>query len=579
MCTLDQSWSIQVKPEIDFFKTLQWFYINAWRSILKIHVKLALSSDISQFHIDFTTAPQAEFENCTWSIPSSQGAPASMQAKECCVTEPASLGHLTLGVTINRLKPCWLVEPPKGWEEHMFGLRDRRHSLTPFASSTGALHLSSPSMLQQGQTHNENTMMDEVEQQSMDNEDGSKSNNKEGSEEGSKGSTEGSDYAENKESLSNCKGHSDHEMPPPYLKKPGNLSKVALEEIQAFVKDIKATAQELGKWHGQSTYDILVTVGFGVKPSHTKINEVNLFHSWYWAMQPKPAGVNKDTLNNLITKEYNTLMQDILKDDIAMRREKLQAVYEWSESSSVVPANQSVKSIAARVNSTKTQFSGLAEAWSNLEDIKIIGVVMYVRQDPAGCQTSGIFGGSEVIRNFINEHGVDVQALMDKCVRNSDGTEAGLLSTGSAGDVALALELHLTHGIEASDPQKVTWHWLLEFMQRYHLTIINWPCGISPLGPGFDHKKLKAGPLHQLVVLYLLRKLGHMYDGQTDDKEEQDSLDDVHKIEIKCWNHDHMFSFFADIIDIPDENPLKSEIPLVKAANGTVLQKIWDDPE
>ncbi|KAI6126516.1 hypothetical protein F5141DRAFT_1060265 [Pisolithus sp. B1] len=580
-------------------------------------------------------------------VPSSQHAPAS-------VTEPASSEHLTSGVTTNRPKPQWLVEPPEGWEEHMFGLRDRRHSLTPLASSTGASHLPSPSVHQQGQIHNENTMMDKV-QESTDDEDRSKSNNEEGSEEGSKGSTEGSDYTENKESSSDCEAsgvhsplppsslpadwtddsgpnaeetmasphqghqmywrlqkkgkgraldtedvdladHGDHETPPPYLKKPGNLSKVVLEEIWAFAWDVKMTAQELGQWHGQSTHDILIAAGFGIKPSHTKINEANLFCSWYWATQPKPAGVNRDTLNNLITKEYNTLMQDIPKDDLAARREKLQAVYEWSESSSVIPANQSVKSIAARVNSTKTQFSGLAKAWSNLKDIEIIGAVMYVGQDPAGCQISGIFGGSEVIRNFINEHGVDVRALMDKCLRNGDGTEAGLLSTGSAGDAAIVLELHChiketprdrNHRVFGSmmkekllaalkdlchnDPQKVTWHWLLKFMWKYHLTIINWPCGVSPLGPGFNHKKLKAGPLHQLVVPYLLRKLGHMYDGQTDDEEEQDSLDDAPKIEIKCWNQ--------DIIDIPDENPLKSEIPLVKAANGTILQKILDDPE
>ncbi|KAI6104217.1 hypothetical protein F5141DRAFT_1216757 [Pisolithus sp. B1] len=269
-------------------------------------------------------------------IPSSQHAPTS-------VTEPASSEHLTSGVTTNRLKPWWSVKPPKGWEEHMFGLRDRRHSLTPLASSIGASHLPSPSMHQQGQIHNENTMTDIV-QESMDDEDRFRSNNKEGSEEGSKGSTEGSDYTENKESSSDCKDHSDHEMPPPYSKKLGNLSKVALEEIQAFARDVKMTAQELGQWHGWSTHDILVTVGFGIKPSHTKINKVNLFHSWYWATQPKPAGsmaflsyhfsdllsisVNRDTLNNLITKEYNALMQDIPKDDLAARREKLQAVYE-----------------------------------------------------------------------------------------------------------------------------------------------------------------------------------------------------------------------------------------------------------
>ncbi|KIN95943.1 hypothetical protein M404DRAFT_33749 [Pisolithus tinctorius Marx 270] len=368
------------------------------------------------------------------------------------------------------------------------------------------------------------------------------------------------------------------------------------------------TAEELGQWHRWSTHDILITAGFSVKASHTKINEANLFHLWYWATQPKPDGANRNSINNLITKEYNTLMIGIPKDDFAARREKLKAVYEWSESSSAIPTNQSVKSIAARVDNAKTQFSGLVEVWSNLKDIEIVGVVMYVGQDPAGCQTSGIFGGSETIRNFINANGIDVQSLMDKytaifkCLRNGDGVDARVASTGSIGDVGSVLELcchtketlrdcncrvfgsmmkekmlaalrdlHITHGIEVGDPQKVSWHWLLEFLWKSHLTIVDWPHGVSPLGPGFKYKKLKAGPLHQLVVPYLQRKLGLLYDRQTNDEEEQDSLDDVLEIEIKCWNE--------EVIDILDTDPLKGDIALVKATDGTVLQQISDDAE
>ncbi|KAI6097091.1 hypothetical protein F5141DRAFT_1220371 [Pisolithus sp. B1] len=249
-----------------------------------------------------------------------------------------------------------------------------------------------------------------------------------------------------------------------------------------------------------------------------------------------------------------------------------------------------------------------AQAWSNLEDIEIVGAVMYVGQDPAGRQMSGIFGGSEVMRDFINEKAIDVQGLMDKymaifkCLRNGNGMEARLVSTSSAGDAATALELccyiketlrdcnhrvfgsmmkkkllaalrdmHITQGIGVSGPQEVAWNWLLELMQKYHLTIVNWPHGVSPPGPGFDHKKLKAGPLCQLIVPYLWRKLGHMYDGQTDEEEEQDSLDDAPEIEIKCWNQ--------DIINISDVSPLKGDIPLVKTADGTILQKVSDDLE
>ncbi|KAI5994251.1 hypothetical protein F5J12DRAFT_785815 [Pisolithus orientalis] len=164
------------------------------------------------------------------------------------------------------------------------------------------------------------------------------------------------------------------------FKKTGNLSHAALNEIHDFVTKVKAKADELGHQHGKSPCDILVTAGLSVKPSHTKLNKANLFHSWYWATQPKPDGTNQNTVNNIIMAEYNQLMKDIPKDDTAARKEKLQAIYEW-----------------IRVHNAKTQFSRLAEVWLTLEDIEIAGVVMYVGQDPAGHQTSGIFGGSNII--------------------------------------------------------------------------------------------------------------------------------------------------------------------------------------
>ncbi|KAI6011926.1 hypothetical protein BKA83DRAFT_4501426 [Pisolithus microcarpus] len=608
--------------------------------------------------------------------------------------------------TANKPKPRRVVEPPEGWEEHMFGLRDRRRSMTPRASATTGPVVSSPSPHQEVQGCSQSTEMEEVETGSKNSnsdvkfgsedddpevnkedeldssseEDDKRSNSNDDKvslddHEGEEGSSDYNDDADahapnvravpdDQSSLplssppdeSDCSSPEEETVPSPpqschgnpksrqkgkgkatntedadaggreipHSKRSGYLSKAALEEIRAFAKNVKTTAEELGQQHGQSARDILVATGFGVKPSHTKLNEANLFRSWYWATQPKPDGgavalsypsinptslpADRNAINNLITKEYNSLMKDVPKDDLAARREKLKLVYEWSENSSAIPTNRSVKSIAVRVANVKTQFSGLAEAWSNLEDIEIVGAVMYVGQDPEGHQTSGIFGGSDVVREFINAKAIDVWGLMVKymaifkCLRNGDGTEARLVNSSSAGDAATALGLRCriketprdrncrvfgsmmkekllaalrdictTHGIKVSDPQKVAWNRLLELMRKCHLTIINWPHGVSPPGPGFNHKKLKAGSLRQLVVPYLQRKLGHLYDGQTDDKEEQDSLDDAPEIEIKCWNQ--------DIINTLDANPLKGEVPLVKATDGTILRKISDDPE
>ncbi|KIO08955.1 hypothetical protein M404DRAFT_22776 [Pisolithus tinctorius Marx 270] len=134
-------------------------------------------------------------------------------------------------------------------------------------------------------------------------------------------------------------------------------------------------------------------------------------------------------------------------------------------------------------------------------------------------------------------------------------------------------DLRTTRGVEVGDPQKIIWQQLLEFVRRNSLIIINWPLGVPPPGPGFEYKKLKADALRQLVVPYLRRKLGSMYDGQSDDDDDEknDRLDGVPEVEIKPWNE--------DVISIRDVHPLKGEIALVKAPDGTVLRKVSDNPE
>ncbi|KAI6137253.1 hypothetical protein F5141DRAFT_1060118 [Pisolithus sp. B1] len=90
--------------------------------------------------------------NCK--IPPSQCALASKQVKSGGVT--GSIGSDGGGEnlqpsTTNKLKLWHGVKPPKGWEEHMFSLRDRRHSVTPHSSAMTPPILPSPSQCQEVQ--------------------------------------------------------------------------------------------------------------------------------------------------------------------------------------------------------------------------------------------------------------------------------------------------------------------------------------------------------------------------------------------------------------------------------------------
>ena len=66
---------------------------------------------------------------------------------------------------------------------------------------------------------------------------------------------------------------------------------------------------------------------------------------------------------------------------------------------------------------------------------------MYVGEDPAGRQLSGIFSGSDTIRKFINNRAIDVHTMMDKytsifkCVFLSIYLDLYLMITGVLGMV------------------------------------------------------------------------------------------------------------------------------------------------
>ena len=66
---------------------------------------------------------------------------------------------------------------------------------------------------------------------------------------------------------------------------------------------------------------------------------------------------------------------------------------------------------------------------------------MYVGEDPAGRQLSGIFSGSDTVRKFINNRAIDVHTMMDKytsifkCVFLSIYLDLYLMITGVLGMV------------------------------------------------------------------------------------------------------------------------------------------------
>ncbi|KAF8834075.1 hypothetical protein BDN67DRAFT_985587 [Paxillus ammoniavirescens] len=361
----------------------------------------------------------------------------------------------------------------------------------------------------------------------------------------------------------------------PHPKKRGNLSANALAEIREFADEIKAKALTLGVQYGKSSRDILVAAGFRVKPSHAKVNDANLFRSWYWATKEKPSGASRDDFNEIITNEYCLLMQDIPKDNLAARRDKMKEIYEWTENNTATAStNQTVKLVASRVDSAKTQFLGLAEAWSKLEDIEIVGVVMYVGHDPAGRQTSGVFGGSNVVRQFINNNSIDVCKHMDqytaifKVLRNGDGDRAAMPHNTDMTSLDMHCCLHESprdrnHRVlgvmcrekfievlkiinanktqEKANPAKMSWQKFLNLAFQYWIQVMNWPKYTPLPHPQFDVKSIKLNPLRRAVFPYLTRKLSSLYDDEKSDDTDLPLPNEVNitllpEIQMEIWD-------------------------------------------
>jgi hypothetical protein len=46
--------------------------------------------------------------------------------------------------------------------------------------------------------------------------------------------------------------------------------------------------------------------------------------------------------------------------------------------------------------------------------LEVVGAILYTGTDPAGRQLSTVFGGSDAIRDLINENEADVRTFLDK---------------------------------------------------------------------------------------------------------------------------------------------------------------------
>ncbi|OAX33606.1 hypothetical protein K503DRAFT_804238 [Rhizopogon vinicolor AM-OR11-026] len=313
------------------------------------------------------------------------------------------------------------------------------------------------------------------------------------------------------------------EAPNTSQKKCGPMPKVAWQKARDLTRELLTAANQLTEEFGRSRQDILIAARLGVTASHRKRNDANTYRSWYWNTQEIPSDKVQSEINKLIDDSYKELFKGIGEKDVETREQLMAPYNQWLDKCE-----------------EGDQMASMAESWSNLEDIEVVGAVMYVGNDPASAQTSGVFGGSENIRGYINDNHVNLRQMLSKytmvfhyCRLQGEGNTAGMdinftpqiddTSTPSNSFLPhrASLLLHCQHkeiardcnrrvlgvmfrekltqvfreiygnGGEYPDPQKVPASSWLSAAYKHTMFIGRWPLDTKFPGPDFSFKELK----------------------------------------------------------------------------------------
>ncbi|OAX35802.1 hypothetical protein K503DRAFT_802529 [Rhizopogon vinicolor AM-OR11-026] len=375
---------------------------------------------------------------------------------------------------------------------------------------------------------------------------------------------------------------SPEEKPDGVQMKPGPMPKVAWDKARGLGQRMLTAADQLAREFGKSQRDILIAAGLGATTSHKKRNDANTYRSWYWNMQKIPSDKSRSEINEIINMKYKELFMGVLEKDHETRDLLMAPYNEWLDEHETVGLEKDVKSIAIRVQRCKDQMASMAESWSNLEDIEVVGAVIYLGNDPAGAQTSGVFGGSENVRGYIDDNHVNIRQMLSnymtilyRRLQGDSSPTAGIDVNFTGNNVQMSapsnpfmpdrasLALHCQHKeiardcnrrvlvimfrekltqvfreiygnrSEYPDPQKILASSWLSAAYKHTMFIGCWPLENKFPGPGFSFKGLGNRELHMIVGPYLKCKLGIMYDDERPAGQEE--VEEKQEFEIFPW--------------------------------------------
>ncbi|KAI6017038.1 hypothetical protein EDC04DRAFT_2608197 [Pisolithus marmoratus] len=402
------------------------------------------------------------------------------------------------------------------------------------------------------------------------------------------------------------------------------LPLAAIKKAQALRMCTAQEAQAIADEYGKTMVSIMAAAGLMTKATQAE-SVWNMHQAWYAATDPKLSDDPDPVIEDM--KDYHCCQMkhyESHKDNEEFPDLWAEIHKFWSESISG-SNDMSSKGIVGQLMTCRDSFTQAVQTWCNVENIHIIGCVIYSGNDEAMCQAQGIFAGSLLCMQLASERQMDIARLLDylttiikyKVLDLSVNVPLPAFSilSGISYDHVLALKplestwdrnqrvlplviLHKLHKpilvflvslspkavadkVEITHRQKnVPWKTLLDLLFTHKHTIIDWLAGVPAVNQHFNIKHLTANELRTLTVQFLKEQMGKDYEMETMVDDEDGPSDFVVPVpassyHLKPWTAAKM-KYSDQLALVHGMNQKAFDIPLVINTFGRPLRLLSD---
>ncbi|KAF9236941.1 hypothetical protein BU15DRAFT_63556 [Melanogaster broomeanus] len=199
----------------------------------------------------------------------------------------------------------------------------------------------------------------------------------------------------------------DDEFAATWTVKRGAMTREEKAEARALGEKIMVMVNEFARKVQKSTPAVMVECGLGVKGGR-RINVANLYRAWYAVNEAKQDEETREQWLARSNEAYKKWRSDIYDVVDAEHQEKLRDSLKLDVDPELLQ-----QTAATRVKAAAKQFGALSEAYGNMNDLDIIGAVIYNGPDHSARAGSSLFGGNDRVKTLIDNFQVDIRGLLD----------------------------------------------------------------------------------------------------------------------------------------------------------------------